>query len=380
MTNCQKTPEVPVSVVMPVRNAERYIIKAVRSILLQTGIDFEVIVIDDGSTDQTPALLASLASCHTRLHVHQRVGPGGISQSLNQGIALARGRYIARMDADDIALKGRLAAQYNYLETHPNVGVIGTQARFIDKNDIIGRRVRVPVGVRHVCKSLKLSSPLIHPTVMMRRDLVLSVGGYRSIFDSAEDYDLWLRLSMVTNINNMDETYLYYRCHSNQQTIRHSFKQAHLSALALVAYNLRLKNYPDPFSNLTDLKNWQIMLQNRCPISLENIRFFMAGTLADNGGSLCEKGSAFLHKACCRAVKNGSKEACARLSLACVRHQLKLFRNKQWKEAFAFLFFAFKLWDYQLLTALFHHISIIWKCKKKLFLFRMAPDITHRKQ
>lgn len=365
MGNCQKTPVVPVSVLIPVRNAGRYLEKAIQSILSQSSVDFEIIVIDDGSNDQTPVLLANLASVHPRFRVIQRFDSGGeISQSLNQGLVLARGRYIARMDADDIALKGRLAAQYNYLETHPNVGVVGTQARLIDKNDIIGRRVRVPVGVRHVRKTLKVSSPLIHPTVMMRRDLVLSVGGYRSMFDSAEDYDLWLRLAMVTDIDNMDETYLHYRSHTYQQTVRHSFKQAHLSALAQVVYHLRLKGYPDPFCNSNNLKSWQTMLQNGYPGALEDMCFFMASAIADNGGSLHEKGRSFLRKACFLAAKIGSKEARARLSLACVRHQLKLARNKQWKEASASLFFAFKLWRYQLLTAYVRHVGIIWRCKR----------------
>ncbi|GAC1483553.1 MAG: hypothetical protein NVS2B11_09050 [Acetobacteraceae bacterium] len=173
-----------VSVVMPVRNGGAFLAAALDSVLAQTGVSRELICIDDGSDDDTWRVLTVYAALHPDMLVRRATG-SGISDALNQGIALARGRYIARMDADDVCLPDRLVIQARHLDRRPELGVLGTHARAIDADGTPRRRLRVPVGSDWVRTALETSSPLIHPTVMMRRDVVLAAGGYRNLFDGA---------------------------------------------------------------------------------------------------------------------------------------------------------------------------------------------------
>lgn len=355
----------PVTVLMPVRNAGRYLAQALRSILAQTGVDFEIVIVDDGSVDDSPVILADFAAGHVGLRVVRGGEPGGISRSLNQGFVIARGRYVARMDADDVALPGRLAAQFKYLEEHPEIGVLGSQAWAMDEKGARGRRVRVPVGAQRVREALEVSSPLIHPTVMMRRDLVLSAGGYRPMFDAAEDYDLWLRLAAVTEFDNLDTPFLLYRRHGGQQTLRRSFRQARLSALAQVLYRLRLSGTPDPLKEAESLKAWPSALRGVDPESVDTVRLFMACALADNGGSLSAAGTLCLRRACRFAARHGSNHVCSRLALACVRHQLQLARTGRWREALACAAGDSARWRWQLMKAYIRHAGILWCCRKK---------------
>ena len=215
-----------VSVLMPVYNGERYLREAVESILNQTYSDFEYIILDDGSSDSTGSILDEYAARDRRIVLAHNETNIGIARSLNRGLELARGEYIARMDADDVSLPGRLAAQVVFLDAHPEVGVLGTAARLSDQKGILGREIRFPVD--HVLLRWRLcffKNPINHPTVMMRKTRVLMVNGYDPNLDTAQDHNLWCRLSGVTRLANLSDVYLYIRAHEDNISLKKAAEQ-----------------------------------------------------------------------------------------------------------------------------------------------------------
>jgi Glycosyl transferase family 2 len=200
-----------VSVVLPVYNGEGYIRQAMHSILCQTLAHFEVVVINDGSTDRTGAILQEMAAADPRIKLISRENRG-LVVSLNEGVRMSQGRLIARMDADDIALPDRLLKQFEYMERHPECVCVGS---YIDLIDHAGRRlVTWHQPMRHEdveLASLKGHGAICHPSAMIRRDALLEVGGYRQETYPAEDLDLWLRLAEIGQLANLPEVLLQYR-------------------------------------------------------------------------------------------------------------------------------------------------------------------------
>jgi glycosyltransferase involved in cell wall biosynthesis len=167
-----------VSVVLPVRNEERHVTAAVESILQQSFDDFELIIVDDGSTDRTSEIVEALAADDRRVRIIRLPGRG-LVEALNAGVAAATGVYVARMDADDVALRDRLARQVDELDRRPELGVLGTRVRYIDgEGNAIGEW-NVPVGPQLVRWTLAFETPIAHPTVMMRRAVLPSGCGSR---------------------------------------------------------------------------------------------------------------------------------------------------------------------------------------------------------
>jgi glycosyltransferase involved in cell wall biosynthesis len=209
-----------VSVLMPVFNGEKYLAEAIWSILNQSFRDFEFIIIDDGSTDATWAILNSYTD--QRLRLVQNVENLGHTKALNKGLVLAQGEYIARMDADDISRPERLARQLDFLETHPEIGVLGTWVQIMGRYGDTSHTIQFPTehGVLRWC--LCFYDPIVHPSVMMRREIVERVGGYNSDMRHAEDYDLWRRLSHMNRLSNLPEVLLYLRKHDANVSILHT--------------------------------------------------------------------------------------------------------------------------------------------------------------
>jgi glycosyltransferase involved in cell wall biosynthesis len=211
-----------VTVLMPVHNAAAYLADALNSILRQTFREFELLVIADGSTDATPSILKSCTD--PRLNVIENDSNLGLVDSLNRGLDLARGEYVARMDADDIALPKRLARQVQFLRATPRVGLCGTWFRNID-----GARsadVCPPTRADDMAARLFYESPLGHPTVMFRRALFAEHGlRYSYDFPHAEDYELWTRVARFTELANLPEVLLQYRRHDEQISTMKKAKQ-----------------------------------------------------------------------------------------------------------------------------------------------------------
>jgi glycosyltransferase involved in cell wall biosynthesis len=220
-----------ISVVMPVRNGERFLAASIDSIRAQSVGDFDLIVIDDGSTDRTADILASYAIVDSRIRVH-RQEPSGLVSALNAGSGLARAAYIARMDADDIASPVRFERQISFLESEPRVDVLGSAIVVIDETDRPLFPVRYALTDAAIRRTLAMGTAFAHPSVMLRRDALLAVGGYRRPFDEyATDYDLWLRLSERCTLANLRDVLVRYRYHPGSVTAHNMPQQV----LALVA-------------------------------------------------------------------------------------------------------------------------------------------------
>jgi glycosyltransferase involved in cell wall biosynthesis len=203
-----------VSVVLPVWNGERYFEAAVRSILEQTFESFELLIVDDGSTDQTLAIARRWGAMDSRIRLI-RVAHGGIANALNTGFRQARAPYVARMDADDISLPSRLQRQVAYLDSHQRCVVVGCDTEVIDENENDLGVINFPCTHARLVHLLLSGSgsPFVHPAVMMRADAVRAVGGYRPEHCPSEDYELWLRLINSGEFASIPERLLRYRMH-----------------------------------------------------------------------------------------------------------------------------------------------------------------------
>ena len=207
-----------VSVVMPAFNAARFLDEAVRSVLEQTLLDIELVVVDDGSTDTTPKLLHSYDDPRMRV---MRQENAGIAAALNAGVSLAQGVYIARMDADDVSLPDRLERQADFLTRHPRTVLVGTWYRRIDTTGTTLDVVPGLCGNAELRRDLYTRSPFGHGTVMMRRASVLEVGAYRPNTVPAEDFDLWSRLMRIGEAAILPEVLYEYRLHDSQSSLEH---------------------------------------------------------------------------------------------------------------------------------------------------------------
>lgn len=204
-----------VSVVMPVYNARRYLREAFESVLGQTFTDWELIAVNDGSNDDSLAILTEFAGRDGRIKVITRANTG-IVGALNDGLKAATGELIARMDADDLALPGRFEKQVAFLREHPDHVLVGSQVMLIDSDDAdLCPKQDTEYSHEAIDKAhLAGRWPLVHPTVMMRREAVERVGGYRNKYQWLEDLDLFLRLAEVGKLASLPEVLLRYRLHT----------------------------------------------------------------------------------------------------------------------------------------------------------------------
>lgn len=203
-----------VSVIMGVYNIgdANYLKQAINSILIQTFDDFEFIICDDGSTDKTASITKKLIRDDKRCIFIQNNKNVGLAQTLNNCLSIAKGEYIARMDADDISLKDRFMKQVRFLDENPNVAVVGTQAYFIDSQNKRFKEFRRKEKVSLI-DTVK-NSNIIHPSAMIRKNILDEVSNYSTnkLTSRAEDYDLWCKIAYKGyEINNLNEFLFEYR-------------------------------------------------------------------------------------------------------------------------------------------------------------------------
>jgi glycosyltransferase involved in cell wall biosynthesis len=234
-----------ISVIMAAYNGERYVRQAIDSILGQTYADFELILVEDGSTDSTRTIMSRCARQDARVVLVENGYNQGLVYSLNRGLGMARGAYIARMDADDVSLPERLARQVRYMDQHPEVGVLGTNIIHVDADGCImhGGRPKDsrPLSPDLIKWMLLWRCPIYHPTVMARRAVFEQTGiTYDPDFRHAEDYELWTQFSRYTAIASLPEVLVHYRilptsvCRAFRQEQRamiHSIIRRELTAL-----------------------------------------------------------------------------------------------------------------------------------------------------
>lgn len=190
---------------------------AVNSILGQTFREFEFIIIDDGSKDSTLKILENIAD--PRLRLLKNPANIGLVATLNRGLKEAHGRYLVRMDADDISLPERIFQQVDYLEKHPEIDVLGSMVELIDEHGKRFSSIAYPTDPATIREMLYQECCLVHPTVVFRTNVVRQAGGYSASARNTEDYELWLRLSDNHLIANLPVKLLKYRVHSGQVSI-----------------------------------------------------------------------------------------------------------------------------------------------------------------
>jgi len=204
-----------ISVLMPVRNGEAYLVEALESVLGQTHDDLELVVVDDGSDDATPAILAS--SRDPRLRVI-RQEPTGLVPALRRALAEARGNVLARMDADDLSLPERLERQLRALDADERVAVVGCAIETIDDAGRVTASWSLPDDDGALRRRLLLRNPFTHGAVLLRRSAVEAVGGYREGYGANEDYDLWRRIARGWRLAAVPEVLYRYRVHPSAVT------------------------------------------------------------------------------------------------------------------------------------------------------------------
>lgn len=195
------------SVVMPVFNGEKYLKTSINSILEQSLVEYEFIIVNDGSTDTTSSILSTF--CDRRITIVNQEN-GGVAHALNEGLKRASGEYIARMDADDISFPFRLAKQKAYLDSNPEIVCVGSNAEVIDMHGEYIHTTNHPTDSESLMKRLPYSSPFIHPSVMYRRKAIDEMGGYDNI-PLVEDLVFFNKLAQCGRFANIREPLLKYR-------------------------------------------------------------------------------------------------------------------------------------------------------------------------
>lgn len=225
---------IPVSVVMPVYNSQDFLPEATESILSQTFRDFEFIIVDDCSTDNSAAIALDYQKRDARIRIYHHEQNIGIVGARNTGLELAQGKYIAWMDSDDVSIPERIEKQFLFMESHPEVGITSANAIMIDGKGNFLSDIQMPQTHILITWAFCFYDPIINPAVMANRELCIQAGGYRDLAKGKteyfpEDYDLWIRLSNQTRFHNFSETLLKLRKHGKnitntrlQSTLRNS--------------------------------------------------------------------------------------------------------------------------------------------------------------
>ncbi len=195
---------------LPVYNCEQYLGDAIESLIVQSFSSFELIIIDDGSADRSSNIIASFND--ERIRVFRQANQG-LAATLNRGISLARGKYIARQDQDDLSHPDRISLQVAYMEGHPDCVLLGSWAQIMEVDRLVDRFHRHPVDELMLRYQLLFNNPFVHSSVLLRRSALLQVGGYTTDPNRQppEDYELWSRLSRIGSMANIGEVLLTYR-------------------------------------------------------------------------------------------------------------------------------------------------------------------------
>lgn len=243
-----------VSVVMVVCNVDRFLAESIESILGQTFEDFEFIIADFGSTDQSRSIVSSYAAKDKRIRFCE-IPPCSLVAARNSTCSLARGQYLAIMDADDVSMTDRIALGVEFMDKHPEVGMLGGIAQSINAlgNPLPVRVHAAPVQDPEIKAALAIGSPFCHSTLLIRREAFQSVGGFREVFAQAEDYDLMLRISERCQCAGLPTVVLKYRFHPCQISIQKQMRQTLCRLAARASASLRSSGARDPLSSGTSI-------------------------------------------------------------------------------------------------------------------------------
>lgn len=214
-----------VSVLMPVFNGEKYLEDGVKSILSQTFSDFELILVDDGSTDSSLELAEALAKQDSRVKIVKLPEHKNISVALNAGLEACSGKYVVRADADDWCYPDRLEKQVNFMEENLEVAVSGGRIEICDESLRFLNYRKYPKTDSRVRKKIFHFSPFAHPATIWRTDLMKQAGGYNESFEVAQDYDLYFRVGQLGKFANLDDVLIRLRTHKKSSSMKKGRRQ-----------------------------------------------------------------------------------------------------------------------------------------------------------
>ena len=243
-----------ISVIMSVYNGEKYLVQAIDSILNQTYQNFEFIIIEDCSTDNSLDILEEYAKKDSRIKIikkEKNIGIKGFIENLNLGISIAEGKYIARMDQDDVSLPERFQKQVDFLENNPEITLVGAQLNLINEQNKITGEAIAALQHRDIVKRITSQIQLFHPVIMFRKDQNIQ---YREKFLYCEDYDLYLNLiTQGKKLANINEKLLHYRIlESSISRKGDNFVKKLMVEKALYFYKLRKENGQDLYETFNN--------------------------------------------------------------------------------------------------------------------------------
>lgn len=241
-----------ISVTMAICNIERFLAEAIESVLVQTFRDFELIIVDFGSTDSSRSIVASYASKDDRIRTID-AADCDLVRARNVACSYARGELIAVMDADDVCLPMRFEREIEVFEGNHNIGMVGSATQWIDASgEKLGVQY-VPETDDEIRATLPIRCPFWHPTVMVRTSILKSVGWYRSPFVYAHDYDMELRIAEHCRCENLAEVLVNYRVHSSQVTLKKREQQTICKLAAQASARRRAAGRDDPLNNAQEI-------------------------------------------------------------------------------------------------------------------------------
>jgi glycosyltransferase involved in cell wall biosynthesis len=266
-----------ISVIIPVHNGSRTLSRAINSIIRQSFEDFELIVIDDCSKDNSAEIIKNYSTKDQRIKFIQNTKNIGLAATLNKGINISACKLIARLDQDDEALPERLKKQYQYMQGHEDVAVAGSTVFIMGITEKFDKIYPVPTNFKKIKKTLQIYNCIFHPSVIMRKKSIINAGGYRKEFKNAEDYDLWLRVSKNEKIVNIQEPLTRYNYSTGGMTLSRKWEQLFYTLLAQESYK-----HPNlPFNKIKKIAYKKLA-------SVDRKNFFLAfldGTIKDLSGT-----------------------------------------------------------------------------------------------
>jgi glycosyltransferase involved in cell wall biosynthesis len=316
---------------MPVHDGEQFLREAVESVLAQTLSDLELIVVDDGSADASPEILAEYASADERLVV-RRTEHLGQADARNAGVAAARSELIAFLDHDDVAHPERLARQQAFMDAHPEVALVGGAVTFIDrKGRAFVEDVPYPLTDEAIRAALPEMTPVVTSAAFVWRRAFDEVGGFRRLYADSEDLDLWLRLADHHELANLPETVVRYRVHRGSASARRVERQSMTSLAARLSALARAEGRPYPFEHADRIDRETLLAHGATQEDMTRT-FVSVGTSLAKGlhrsGEVAAAES-LLEDLLARARSSGSRELADRVRAA--RSRLEAESRRSWR-------------------------------------------------